>query len=212
MHHLCSTSECYCFKKADADLWCVANSDGDVYFILWIQPLDLYCFSFQEENRAENWKLTPSKFIEALIKLGANPVTLTSLPELKLAENSNATGELLQNEFAGAEEEFLDTPRIRKALHKRLFNIEALVKLTTIHLQQFPFSMTTEELKLLLVVVTHLTVDKLVQLILWDLKILIGSILDAYSDPQWLEEVEKYSKILFYTLRLNFYTPNAQAL
>lgn len=108
------------------------------------------------------------------------------MPEVKRLEHGSSS--LLANGFT-PEEEFQDTRSIRKVLHKRLFNIEAMVRLATVYIQTFPLSMTTDELKMMLIIVAYMAVDKLVQLLLWDLTVLVGSILDTYSSPQWTDEV-----------------------
>ena len=89
-------------------------------------------------------------------------------------------------ELAMQLEEFTETSSIRKRFFARCSNLILLLRLYTFCVQKKLVTLCADEIDCLVLAALRLCLDKVVQLAVWDLEVLIGSLLDSYN--QWDKE------------------------
>lgn len=129
------------------------------------------------------WLPSFQDFIDVLLFFGADVNVLipeTSPPHLLTYRTVKKNNQ---------ENIFVHSNTTRKSFNTNLHNFTSFVKLLTIYIQTFPLRYGIDELNSMLLLSFLFTVEKVLQVALWDIKVLIGALLDAYSATQWKEEM-----------------------
>jgi len=142
------------------------------------------------ENTADTWILSTKNFLEAIHTLGADMRKL--IPIDSPEELISFCSSLEENQ----EEQFLNLKTIRRSFSSRLHCFAYLVKLLSVSIQRYPSRYTVEEKNALFVVAFKLSIERVVQLHLWDIKVLIGTVINSYSEDKWKQQIIKISLIL----------------
>ena len=94
------------------------------------------------------------------------------------------------NDVSGQSERDVSTVKmIRKKFTSKLINFGHIVKLMTLSVQYYPQKYSLADLNFLLILALLLSVERLVQFKLWDVKVFIGAIIDVYPDNKWKNQV-----------------------
>lgn len=94
------------------------------------------------------------------------------------------------DDVSGQSERDISTVKmIRKNFSSKLINFGHIIKLMTLSVQYYPQKYSLADLNFLLILALLLSVERLVQFKLWDVKVFTGAIIDAYPDNKWKNQV-----------------------
>ena len=143
-----------------------------------------------DKNSNSDWVPEADDIIEALKKCGAAFGIL--LPD--------SIAELMKKTLPTVQLQLMDSPisprSVCKCFNSRLHNFRAVIKLLVISIQCHPKKYLLVDLNCLLIIAMRLTIEKVVQRTLCDIKILIGSLLDAYELNTWGDDMKNQWKML----------------
>lgn len=84
----------------------------------------------------------------------------------------------------------LSPKSMRKYFNRKLHNFCGILKIMIVSLQYHCTKYSVKDINLFLIITMRLTLEKVVQTAVCELKVLIGSLLDAYDEESWEEEME----------------------
>lgn len=157
---------------------------------------ELYFFTFKESNQDNIFTPTVEDFLKALVDLGADiDVLIPGNVSDDISQYADYTQDISDmessNDLSGQSERDVSTVKmIRKKFTSKLINFEHIVKLMTLSVQCYPQKYSLADLNFLLILALLLSVERLVQFKLWDVKVFIGAIIDVYPDNKWKNQVQ----------------------
>ena len=143
----------------------------------------------QDSKTKPLWLPSVADFLESLIGVGASPSIVSTIQD----HHPNLDATRFESLDCSGEEQFVDARATRKFLYKRCYTVQFIVKFFSVCIQTSPSHYSVEELRGMFVVACHLSVEKLYQLILFDVKIMISSILEAFAIDTWEDHVRDIS-------------------
>ena len=131
------------------------------------------------------WLPRVADLLESVIAIGASPSIVPTVQD----HHPELDSTRFESLDCSGEEQFVDARSTRKLLHRRCFAVQNIVQFFTVCVQTKTLSYNFEELRGLFVVACHLSVEKLFQVVSFDVRVFIASILEAYTDETWEQQV-----------------------